>query len=102
MPPAVRAEQIAFEGSGAIVARTGLPRQVPTILLTGTKKNAAFPGNPLEQDLKLEIHRADIAKVIGGRHVLVPESRHYIQTDMPETVIEAVRDIVNAVVAGNR
>jgi pimeloyl-ACP methyl ester carboxylesterase len=102
MPPAVRAEQIAFEGSGAIVARTGLPRQVPTILLTGTKKNAAFPGNPLEQDLKLEIHRADIAKVNGGRHVLVPESRHYIQSDAPEAVIEAVKDIVNTAATGYR
>lgn len=102
MPPAVRAEQNAFGESGAIMARTGLPRQVPTALITGTKKNPAFPGNPLEQDLKLEIHRADIAKVNGGRHVLVPESRHYIQSDAPEAVIEAVKDIVNTAVTGYR
>jgi hypothetical protein len=67
---------------------------VPVILLTGTKKNPEFPGNPLEQDLKLEIHNELLAKIPGGKHVLAPDSRHYIQSDSPQLVIDAIHDIV--------
>jgi hypothetical protein len=67
---------------------------VPVILLTGTKKNPEFPGNPLEQDLKLELHNELLAKIPGSKHMLAPDSRHYIQNDSPQLVIDAVRDIV--------
>jgi pimeloyl-ACP methyl ester carboxylesterase len=91
MPAAVKAELDAYRRSNAEEAWP-LPK-VPVILLSGTKKNPEFPGNPLEQDLKLELHRALIAQVANGRHVLVPNSRHYIQNDAPELVVEAVRDV---------
>ena len=70
-----------------------LPR-VPIVLFTGTQKNPDFPGNPLEQDLKLELHHTRLAKIPGAKHVLVPNSRHYIQNDAPQLVIDAVHDIV--------
>lgn len=74
----------------------------PTILLSGTRKNADFPGNPLEQDLKLEIQRADLALMPRAQLVLVPQSRHYVQNDAPELVIAAIRELVEGSRAGLR
>jgi len=64
-------------------------------------KKSMFPGNPLEQDLKLELHNALLAKIPHSKHVLVPNSRHYIQNDAPALVIEAVRDIATHSTAGS-
>ena len=95
MPPAVREELGGLNSSTATLKRAGAIPTVPVVLLTGTKKNPAFPGNPLEQDLKLEIHRADLVAIPGAVHVLVPSSRHYVQNDEPEQVIEATRNVIN-------
>ena len=67
---------------------------MPVVLLTGTKKNPEFPGNPLEQDLKLELHNTLAANTPGAQHILVPNSRHYIQNDAPTSVIQAVREVL--------
>ena len=94
MPTAVQAELKAYQRSGKEVEEvTPLP-DVPVVLLTGTKKNPEFPSNPLEQDLKLELHNGLFARIPRAKHVLVPNSRHYIQNDAPEVVVEAVREIV--------
>lgn len=93
MPAPVQAEMNALMESGQTSDEAPLP-DVPVILLTGTKKNPEFPGNPLEQDLKLELHNALVATIPGGKHVLAPNSRHYIQNDAPQLVIDAIHDIV--------
>ena len=67
---------------------------MPVVVLTGTKKNPEFPGNPLEQDLKLELHNALVANTPGAKHILVPNSRHYIQNDAPELVVNEVREVL--------
>jgi pimeloyl-ACP methyl ester carboxylesterase len=95
MPPAVQAEMNALvKEAKADDDVLPLPN-VPVVLLTGTKKNPEFPGNPLEQDLKLELHNELLAKIPDSKHVLAPNSRHYIQNDSPQLVIDAVHDIVN-------
>ncbi len=63
------------------------------MLLTGTQKDPDFPGNPLEQDIKLELQNQLLAQLPGARHVLVPQSRHYIQDDAPQLVIDAIHDV---------
>jgi len=101
MPAAVRAEVDAYKKSGKY-ADEALPLpKVFVVLLTGTKKNPEFPGNPLEQDLKLELHNALLVKIPNSKHVLVPNSRHYIQNDAPALVIEAVRDIASHSTSGS-
>jgi len=90
---AQKAELEAYKTSGKDLADALPMPEVPIILLTGTKKNPEFPGNPLEQDLKLELHNELLAKIPQGKHVLVPNSRHYIQNDAPALVIEAIRDV---------
>ena len=54
--PTQKAELEAYKTSGKDLADALPMPEVPIILLTGTKKNPEFPGNPLEQDLKLELH----------------------------------------------
>jgi pimeloyl-ACP methyl ester carboxylesterase len=88
-----KAELEDYKTSGKDLADALPMPEVPIILLTGTKKNPEFPGNPLEQDLKLELHNELLAKIPQSKHVLVPNSRHYIQNDAPELVIEAIRDV---------
>lgn len=94
MTPGIRAERaVAFKTSGDIVAGASPLPDVPVILLTGTKKNPEFPGNPLEQDLKMELHKKLLSQLRQGKQVLAPNSRHYIQNDQPDLVIEAVREV---------
>jgi pimeloyl-ACP methyl ester carboxylesterase len=95
MPAAVQAEITAYKKS-ASEAEKALPLpNVPVVLLTGTEKNPDFPGNPLEQDLKLQLHDELLAQIPHSRHILVPNSRHYIQNDAPALVIEAIRSVVD-------
>ena len=86
-----------FDGmmSGKEHANTLLPfPPVPVVLLTGTQKNPDFPGNPIEQDLKLDLHNQLAARVPRIEHVLVPESRHYIQDDAPPQVTQAIEHVL--------
>jgi pimeloyl-ACP methyl ester carboxylesterase len=40
----------------------------------------------------------DLAQLLlGAQHVIATQSRHYIQQDQPELVIDAVRQVVEAV-----
>jgi pimeloyl-ACP methyl ester carboxylesterase len=94
MTPAIRAEQDAMLKHDSHAGKQASLPDVPVILLTGTKKNPEFPGNPLEQDLKMELHKKLLATTPHGKQVLAPNSRHYIQNDQPELVIEAVREVV--------
>jgi len=94
MPPAVKAELQALQQSSKDALNRIPPPHIPFVLLTGTKKNPDFPGNPLEQDLKLQLHNELLAQIPDGKHVLVPNSRHYIQNDAPEVVIHEIREVV--------
>ena len=69
LPEAVRREYEALEASGDQAARAFPLPSVPIILLSGTKKNPRFPGNPVEQDLKLE-GRLELGAVVGPLHEL--------------------------------
>lgn len=101
MPAAVQREY------DATVAQTGtqvgqIPRllAVPAILLTGTAVDPSFPGNPEEQHLKSELHRELLSRNPWIKQVQVPESRHYIQNDAPQKVIDSIRDVWRRVNAG--
>ena len=100
MPAPIRAEMDACLKS-AQDPEFLLP-EVPVVVLTGTKKNPEFPGNPLEQDLKMELHKELLARTPNSKQVLAPNSRHYIQNDAPELVIDAIRGITrySSVAAG--
>jgi pimeloyl-ACP methyl ester carboxylesterase len=46
--------------------------------------------------IKQELNRALTARSTRGTFQLVPDSRHYIQNDAPQAVVEAVRSVVEA------
>jgi len=93
--PGQKAELDNVRGSGKeLEAAFPLP-DVPTVLLTGTLKDPSFPGNPMEQDLKMQIHEELLKANPHAEHVLAPNSRHYIQEDAPQLVIDAIRNVVN-------
>jgi len=93
---AQKAELQAVKASGRALQDAPLRAGVPLVLLTGTQKDPGFPGNPLEQDIKLELHNELLAQLPQSMHVLVPNSRHYIQEDAPERVIDAIREVLRA------
>jgi pimeloyl-ACP methyl ester carboxylesterase len=100
--PAQKAEIEGSKKSGPpLAAALPLPR-VPVVLLTGTLKDPSFPGNPMEQDLKLELQNEFLKNVPQSEHVLVPNSRHYIQDDAPQLVIDAIQKVVNLSKGGTR
>ncbi len=105
MSNATRTQKAELEGTKAsgeaLAGALPLPN-VPVILLTGAKKDPDFPGNPLEQDIKLELQNELLAQIPHSKHVLVPESRHYIQEDAPSVVIEAIREIVTEALTATR
>ncbi len=70
-----------------------LPR-VPTILLTGMLVTPGFPSSEMEREVKMQVHKEWIAKMPETVHILVPESRHYIQNDAPTKVISAIEEIL--------
>lgn len=93
--PAQRAEIEGSKLSGkALIVARPLP-DFPVVLLTGTLKDPSFPGNTMEQDLKLQLQEEFLSTVADGHHVLVPNSRHYIQEDAPQLVIDAIRRVVD-------
>lgn len=93
--PAQTAEIEASKSSGKALAAALPVPDVPVVLLTGTLKDPTFPGNPAEQDLKLELHEEFLRSVLRGDHVLAPNSRHYIQEDSPQLVIDAIQKVLN-------
>jgi len=90
---AQKAELDSLNKSGEEMAALGPLPKVPMVLLTGTLKNPEFPGNPAEQDLKLELHQEFLKQNPQCKQVLAPNSRHYIQNDAPRLVIDAIREV---------
>ncbi len=93
--PAQNAEIESSKSSGKALAAALPVPDVPVVLLTGTLKDPNFPGNPAEQNLKRELQEEFLKSVSRGDHVLVPNSRHYIQEDAPQLVIDAIRKVVD-------
>jgi len=42
-----------------------------------------------------EKHEEWIAKVPGGKHIIVEKSGHFIQGEQPQLVIDAIKEVVN-------
>ena len=77
-------------------ARAAAPLpDVPVILLTGM---ADEPGKtPEAKQLWLSLHHEWLRTIPNARHVVTGKSGHYIQVDEPESVVDAIRQMVNRV-----
>ena len=76
-------------------------RPMPLVVLT--RGQPAGPGGPFveqEEELWLQLQRELAAMVPGSSHVIT-QSGHDIQLEQPELVLDAIRDVVLAVRAGD-
>jgi pimeloyl-ACP methyl ester carboxylesterase len=68
--------------------------KVPIVLLTGTRTNSDFPSSMLEKEVKMQVHQEWITRVPWTEHIMVYESRHYIQNEAPATVISSIHKVL--------
>lgn len=88
----VRDESASVSVSYGQARAAKVPPGIPVTLLTAMLD----PGTPLEMTrMWAEKHKEWIAKVPGGRLVLAEKSRHFIQADEPQLVIEAIKQQVS-------
>jgi pimeloyl-ACP methyl ester carboxylesterase len=92
---AVRAAVAAapFAGKPLVLVTHGLPpgSDLPPGLLP-----PGFPWDAIDRAIS-GLHAELVAATPGARLVVAAESGHYVQIDQPELVIEAVRQVVEAV-----
>jgi len=73
------------------------PPLVPTVVLAAGFHGAPdAPPDPAFEDLWADLQREQ-ARVLDALFVPVPEGDHFLQQDRPEVVIEAIRQVVEAV-----
>jgi pimeloyl-ACP methyl ester carboxylesterase len=87
LPPCPQSPGVPFP---LVVLSRGQPMAMPADLPGG------LTGEGLERAWTVEQDRL-AALVPGARHVIARESEHYIQLQQPELVIDAVRQVVEAV-----
>jgi pimeloyl-ACP methyl ester carboxylesterase len=96
-PPAELAERYdILAGLDDVRAVTSFG-DLPIVVLTAGLQTIAPAGDPLGmrlQDVWFDLHEALTSMSSNGRHELVPAARHSIQDDVPDAVIEAIRDLV--------
>ena len=84
--------QHANESAATSDRITTLPK-VPIVLLTATHVNPDFPASATEFEVKRETHLLWLHSLPWATHIETTLSRHYIQNDAPQLVIDAVRRI---------
>lgn len=74
-----------------IAVRRGSPTSTwtgkPLVVLTATK------GRPPNSTKHVLAVQEALVAAVGGRHIVVPDSGHYIHIDRPDLVVRAVRDV---------
>jgi pimeloyl-ACP methyl ester carboxylesterase len=73
------------------------PALVPTVVLSAGFHGASdAPPDPAFENLWAELQQEQ-ARALGARLISVPDGDHFLQLDRPELVIEAIRQVVEAV-----
>jgi CubicO group peptidase (beta-lactamase class C family)/pimeloyl-ACP methyl ester carboxylesterase len=79
-------------------------RRIPLVVLTQGQPFDLTPWQPLPADFPVALdkawHAAQDAQAMlvpGSKHIVAAKSSHYIQIQQPKLVIDAIRDVVNAV-----
>ena len=89
-------EEKFFINKSCVEADSSFPLpDIPIILLTAAKFNPSFPGAEKELEVKKSYHENWVKQIPGAKHKFIESSRHYIQNEDPDIVIEAIRDLIN-------
>jgi pimeloyl-ACP methyl ester carboxylesterase len=84
-----------------VVLTAGRPQLTPEAVASGQlppQVTQAFADALWAAQMQAQDHLA--ALFSSGRHIMVANSTHYIHVDQPQVVIDAIRDVVDAVRAG--
>lgn len=84
-----------------VVLTAGLPQLTPEVIASGQlppEVTPAFADALWAAQMRAQDNLA--ALFPGGSHIMVANSTHYIHVDQPRAVIDAIRDVVDAVRAG--
>jgi pimeloyl-ACP methyl ester carboxylesterase len=76
-------------------------RQMPLVVLAHGHPEPDTPFVEFEEPFWQQLQRELAQLVPGGRLVIATESGHIVQDDQPELVLDAIRDVVLAVRAGD-
>jgi pimeloyl-ACP methyl ester carboxylesterase len=91
-PQGVRDENAELNASFAQARAAKVPAGIPVILLTATKDDTM----PAEvRKVWVQMHEDWIAKVSGGKHIVVENSGHFIQGEQPQVVIDAIKQVLD-------
>lgn len=93
--PAQKAEINNVNENCAIADSIKVLQKVPIILFTATRINPDFPASTMEFKVKEETHLLWLSSLPGAQHIYVAESRHYIQADAPQKVIDAISKMIS-------
>jgi len=88
----VRDESAQVSASYEQARAAKVPKGIPVILLTAMK-DETMPESV--RKVWAEKHEEWIAKVPGGKHVIVEKSGHFIQAEQPQLVIDAIKQVAD-------
>lgn len=84
----------------AVVPGLGALPEVPLVVITALRpvEEPRWVGEtPAGQDVRRALHEAWVRQVPGGVHLVTERSGPYVHLEEPELVIQAIRDVVEAV-----
>jgi pimeloyl-ACP methyl ester carboxylesterase len=88
-------EELKYVNRAAAISDSiKLNTKIPVVLFTATKINPEFPCSMEELKVKEESHNLWLKSMPSAIHKIVPESRHYIQNDMPSLIIQSIHEML--------
>jgi len=97
--PGVHDESAQVSASYAQAREAKVPAGIPVILLTAMKDDT-MPASV--RKVWKEKQAEWIAKVPGGKHIVVEQSGHFVQAEQPQLVIDAIKQVVDQVRASKQ
>lgn len=94
--PAIEAELKELNNNCTIADGIIKLPDISIVLFTATKINPDFPGSKEELKVKKETHERWLKYIPRGKQIMVPQSRHYIQNDAPELIIDQIKKMLPA------
>ncbi|HEX5603949.1 MAG TPA: alpha/beta hydrolase [Pyrinomonadaceae bacterium] len=87
----VQAEFASVDVSYDQARSAKVPERIPVLLLTATEDQSV---SAEERKLWIEKHKEWVAKVPGGKHIIVEGAPHFIQGQKPALVIDTIKQAV--------
>ena len=96
LPEAIRLEYEGLEQSRALYPRLKLPRDLPLVVLAAGCHQWLPEHNAQQQEeIWRELQGELAALSANGKLIVVTDSGHNMQREKPETVVKAIREVID-------